>query len=95
MEHIKKPRGTEDIFFSESTKWQVIEKIINQVSSKYRYNEIRTPIFESTSLFVRGVGDTSDIVSKEMFTFEDRKQRSMTLRPEGTAGVIRAYIEHK
>lgn len=92
---ITRPRGTEDIIGTESKKWQYIEAVIRNVCDKYNYNEIRTPIFEKTDLFVRGVGETTDIVSKEMYTFNDKKGRSMTLRPEGTAGVMRSFIEHK
>ncbi|WP_423364605.1 histidine--tRNA ligase [Mycoplasma sp. P36-A1] len=95
MEIIIKPRGTEDLLFEDTKKWQIIEKIIKDEASKYNFLEMRTPIFESTSLFQRGVGETTDVVSKEMYTFSDKKGRSLTLRPEGTTGVIRAYIENK
>ena len=91
----KVPRGTQDILPSESWKWQRIESIIRDVCDKYRYKEIRTPIFEQTELFQRTVGDTTDIVTKEMYTFTDRGNRSMTLRPEGTAPVVRSYVENK
>lgn len=92
---IKKPRGTEDILFEESRKWRIVEKIMHDVAAKYHFEEIRTPYFESVDLYVRGVGQTSDVVSKEMYIFEDKKQRQLALRPEGTTGAIRAYIENK
>lgn len=95
MEIIQKPRGTEDLLFEETRKWQIIEAIIREEAAKYNFHEMRTPIFESTALFQRGVGETTDVVTKEMYTFADRKGRSLTLRPEGTTGVIRAYIENK
>jgi histidyl-tRNA synthetase len=88
------PKGTKDILPSESYSWQYVEEKIRQIARLYGYREIRTPIFEHTDLFVRSVGDTTDIVQKEMFTFEDKGKRSITLKPEGTAGVVRAYIEH-
>jgi len=88
------PKGTKDILPSESYKWQFIEKKIHQVCRIFGYKEIRTPVFEHTELFQRGVGDTTDIVQKEMYTFLDKGDRSITLRPEGTAGVVRSYIEH-
>ena len=91
----KVPRGTQDILPEQSAKWQKVEEIIRHLCHTYRYEEIRTPMFESTELFQRGVGDTTDIVQKEMYTFEDRGGRSLTLRPEGTAGAVRAYVEHK
>ncbi|MBB6451880.1 histidyl-tRNA synthetase [Salirhabdus euzebyi] len=92
---INVPRGTEDILPSQSKKWQYVEKRLNDLSKRFNYEEIRTPLFESTELFQRGVGDTTDIVQKEMYTFEDRGGRSLTLRPEGTASVVRAYVQHK
>jgi histidyl-tRNA synthetase len=95
MTSIKKPRGTEDLLFKESNEWDIMENIIIECAKLYNYQEIRTPIFESTDLFVRSVGDTTDVVSKEMYTFNDKKKRSLSLRPEGTAGIVRAYIEHK
>ena len=91
----KVPRGTQDILPSESWKWQKIESLIHEVCDLYRYDEIRTPMFESTELFQRTVGDTTDIVTKEMYTFKDRGDRSMTLRPEGTAPVVRSFVENK
>ena len=92
---IKVPRGTQDILPEQSYKWQAVEDIIRQTCNVYQYKEIRTPIFEHTELFTRSVGDTTDIVQKEMYTFEDRGNRSLTLRPEGTASTVRAYVEHK
>lgn len=91
---IQKPKGTKDILQTESYKWQYIEKTISNILTNYGYKEIRTPVFENTELFQRGVGDTTDVVQKEMYTFDDKGGRSITLRPEGTAGVVRAYIEN-
>ncbi|CDZ99901.1 Histidine--tRNA ligase [Metalysinibacillus saudimassiliensis] len=91
----KVPRGTQDILPGESAKWQRVEEIIRDLCHVYRYDEIRTPMFESTELFTRSVGETTDVVQKEMYTFEDRGGRSLTLRPEGTAAVVRSYVEHK
>jgi histidyl-tRNA synthetase len=88
------PRGTADILPAESWKWQAVEQIARDTAALYHFAEIRTPIFEHTELFHRGVGEASDIVNKEMYTFEDRGNRSITLRPEGTAGVVRAAIEN-
>jgi len=88
------PKGTRDILPSEVYKWQYIESVMADICRKYNYREIRTPVFEHTELFQRGVGDTTDIVQKEMYTFLDKGQRSITLRPEGTAGVVRSYIEN-
>ncbi|WP_046173925.1 histidine--tRNA ligase [Domibacillus indicus] len=89
------PRGTQDILPGQSEKWQYIETIAKDVCRRYHYKEIRTPIFEHTELFKRSVGDTTDIVQKEMYTFEDRGERSLTLRPEGTAAVVRSFVENK
>ena len=89
------PKGTQDILPSETWKWQRAEKIINEVCDIYRYKEIRTPIFEQTELFQRLVGETTDVVQKEMYTFMDKGDRSMTLRPEGTAAVVRSFVENK
>lgn len=91
----KVPRGTQDILPSETWKWQQAEKIINEACDVYRYKEIRTPIFEQTELFQRLVGETTDVVQKEMYTFTDKGDRSMTLRPEGTASVVRSFVENK
>ncbi|MFJ8237327.1 histidine--tRNA ligase [Ureibacillus sp. NPDC094379] len=91
----KVPRGTQDILPEQTPKWQKVESIMRELCRVYRYKEIRTPIFEQTELFQRGVGDTTDIVQKEMYTFEDRGGRSLTLRPEGTASAVRSFVEHK
>lgn len=91
---IKKPRGTEDILPGDSEMWRKIEQTAHDVCRKYGYKEIRTPVFEDTALFSRGVGDTTDVVQKEMYTFEDKGGRSITLRPEGTASLARSYIEN-
>lgn len=89
------PKGTQDILPEDISKWYHIENKIKEILNKYGYKEIRTPIFEHTELFVRGIGESTDIVTKEMFTFPDRKGRSLTLRPEGTAPVVRAYLENR
>ncbi|MDP4083395.1 MAG: histidine--tRNA ligase [Bacillota bacterium] len=89
------PRGTQDILPGEVEKWQIIERKARELCVKYQYSEIRTPIFEHTELFLRGVGDTTDIVQKEMYTFTDRGGRSITLRPEGTASTVRAFVDKK
>ncbi|MDR1773943.1 MAG: histidine--tRNA ligase [Clostridioides sp.] len=91
----KAPRGTKDILPKEVYKWHFVEDKFKEVCSIFRYEEIRTPVFEHTELFERGVGDTTDIVQKEMYSFKDKGDRSLTLKPEGTAGVIRAFIENK
>jgi histidyl-tRNA synthetase len=87
-------KGTHDILPDESNRWQELEKVIHEVAASFGYSEIRTPIFENTSLFARSVGEDTDIVSKEMYTWEDRSGGSVTLRPELTAPVARAYIQH-
>lgn len=89
------PRGTVDLMPGEVEKWQVVEANAREWCRRYHYSEVRTPLFEQTELFQRGVGETTDIVEKEMYTFEDRGGRSLTLRPEGTAGVVRAFVEKK
>ncbi|QJD81829.1 histidine--tRNA ligase [Cohnella herbarum] len=91
----QKPPGTQDILPGNSELWQYVENTARDICRRYRFGEIRTPVFEATELFKRGVGETTDIVEKEMYTFEDRGNRSMTLRPEGTAGVVRSYVENK
>lgn len=91
----QKPKGTMDILPSESVKWQYVESVAQRIFSRYRFSEIRTPIFESYEVFERSSGDTSDIVSKEMYDFKDKGDRHLALRPEGTAGVVRAYVENK
>ncbi len=98
---IKAPRGTRDLLPPDTALWNHIESTVRDVFRAYNFQEIRTPIFESTELFARGVGEETDIVSKEMYTWEDRGRaasdsgQSLTLRPEATAGIVRAYIEHK
>ena len=91
---IKAPKGTRDLLPAESYKWQYIEANIREITRLFGYREVRVPIFEHTELFLRGVGDTTDVVQKEMYTFLDKGDRSITLRPEGTAGVARSFIEH-
>lgn len=91
---IQKPKGTKDLLPIDTAKWQFIEYTIKSVLENYAFNEIRVPVFEHTELFLRGVGETTDVVQKEMYTFKDKGDRSITLRPEGTAGVVRAYIEN-
>ena len=88
------PKGTKDVLPSESYKWHYVERIARETADLYCLNEIRTPTFEHTELFLRGVGDTTDIVNKEMYTFRDKGDRSITLKPEGTAGVARSFIEN-
>ena len=92
---ITKPKGTHDLYGEEVKYWQYVSRVVDEVMERYNYGFIRTPIFESTELFHRGVGDTTDIVSKETYDFIDRGDRPMTLRPEGTAGVVRSFIENK
>jgi histidyl-tRNA synthetase len=91
---ITAPRGTQDFIPPDSARWQELEARIHALARRFGYGEIRTPVFEATELFVRGVGDTTDIVEKEMYTFTDKGGRSMTLRPEWTAPVVRAMLEH-
>lgn len=95
MGTIKALRGTRDILPEEIAYWQQVEATAREILSLAAYREIRTPIFEETALFERGIGEATDIVGKEMYSFSDRKGRSITLRPEGTAGVVRSYIENK
>ena len=92
---ITKPKGTYDILPDESNKWHRLEEVIRKVCSLYNYMEIRTPIFESSEVFHRDVNDTSDMVTKETYDFKDRSDRGLTLRPEGTAGVARSFVENK
>ncbi|HLJ49770.1 MAG TPA: histidine--tRNA ligase [Bryobacteraceae bacterium] len=92
---IKAVKGTRDILPPSSEVWNYVEAVAREVFRRYNYHEIRTPILEETALFARGVGEETDIVSKEMYTFEDRDGSSLTLRPEATASVMRAYIEHR
>ena len=101
MSTLKAVRGTRDLLPPETELWNFVEETARRVFARYNFGEIRTPVFEDTQLFARGVGEETDIVSKEMYTWEDRaraqseKAQSLTLRPENTAGVVRAYIEHK
>lgn len=90
-----KPKGCHDIYGTEAKKWQYLNKVIDSLMEKYHYDYIRTPIFEASEVFHRGMGDGSDVVRKETYDFKDRGDRMMTLRPEGTAGVVRSYIENK
>ena len=92
---IQRQKGCIDLYGREAKIWKYVESVIDATMEKYNYNYIRTPIFEATELFHRGVGETTDIVSKESYDFEDKSGRKITLRPEGTAGVVRAYIENK
>lgn len=94
MPQIQPPRGTHDILPPDTDGWQRLETIFRDVIQNYGYKEIRVPVFEHTELFHRGVGETTDIVNKEMYTFEDKSNRSLTLRPECTAGVVRAYLSN-
>lgn len=89
------PKGTKDILPEGSYRWQYIEAAIRALVHKYGFLEARTPVFEHTELFLRGVGDSTDIVQKEMYTFLDKGERSITLKPEGTAGLVRMFVEHK
>ncbi|HCR2116116.1 TPA: histidine--tRNA ligase, partial [Clostridioides difficile] len=91
----KAPRGTKDITPKEAYKWRYVENKFREICALYGYEEMVTPIFEHTELFKRSVGDTTDIVQKEMYSFKDKGDREITLKPEGTAGVVRAFIENK
>lgn len=88
------PKGTKDVLPDESYKWHYVEGVAKSVAESFGATEIRTPVFEHTELFLRGVGETTDVVNKEMYTFEDKGKRSITLKPEGTAGVARSFIEN-
>ena len=92
---IQAPKGTKDMLPSDAYKWHYVENIFREISKNFGIREIRTPIFEHTELFLRGVGETTDIVQKEMYTFEDKGGRSITLKPEGTAPAVRAFIENR
>ena len=95
MDQIRALKGTHDIFGDNMSKWHSLEKTIRDLCIDFGFNEIRTPIFEFTNLFQRGVGETTDIVQKEMYTFIDKGKNNITLKPEGTAPTVRAYLEHK
>lgn len=92
---LQKPKGTQDILPADSAKWQYVENVARETFKKYNYGEIRTPIFEHYEVISRSVGDTTDIVTKEMYDFHDKGDRHITLRPEGTAPVVRSYVENK
>ena len=94
MQTIKAPRGTHDILPGDIYKWHKVEEIMRDLCRKFAYHEIRTPMFEHTELFTHGVGETTDVVQKEMYTFCDKGSRSITLKPEGTSPVVRSFIEH-
>ena len=91
---IRSIKGIKDILPSHSRKWQTLEATAHNLARRFGFFEIRIPIFEQTALFTRGIGGATDIVEKEMYTFQDRDETSVSLRPEGTAGVVRAYLEH-
>ena len=88
------PKGTKDLIPQESYKWHYVEELFSKTCREFNFKETRVPTFEHTELFERGVGDTTDVVEKQMYTFEDKGGRSITLRPEGTAGTLRSAIEH-
>ncbi|CAD0178736.1 histidine--tRNA ligase [Streptococcus thermophilus] len=92
---LQKPKGTQDILPGDSAKWQYVENVARETFKKYNYGEIRTPMFEHYEVISRSVGDTTDIVTKEMYDFHDKGDRHITLRPEGTAPVVRSYVENK
>src|SRR5688500_8978538 len=94
MEPVRSVRGMNDLLPPESAKWRFFEGRCRALFERYGYEEVRTPVVESTALFSRGIGEATDIVEKEMYTFPDRKARSLTMRPEMTASCVRAYIEH-
>src|SRR6266566_562639 len=92
---IKAVKGTRDLLPPSTSVWNRVEDVVRSIFRAYNYHEIRTPILEETQLFARGVGEETDIVTKEMYTFTDRDETSLTLRPENTASVIRSYIQHR
>ncbi|HOG35057.1 MAG TPA: ATP phosphoribosyltransferase regulatory subunit, partial [Petrotogaceae bacterium] len=94
MDEYKRIKGTQDIYGLEIDYWNQVEQIAKSILEKYAFKELRTPVIEPTELFNRGIGNETDIVKKEMYTFEDKGGRSITLRPEGTAPAVRAYIEN-
>jgi histidyl-tRNA synthetase len=91
---LKAVTGTKDILPEEIPSWKLVEETVRRILKNFNYSEIRTPVFEETTLFARGIGEETDIVSKEMYTFTDRSETSLTLKPEMTASVVRAFIEH-
>ena len=92
---LQRPKGTKDLLPSESYIWQDFERKVKRILDSYNFKEIRVPVFEYTELFQRGVGETTDVVQKEMYSFVDKGGRGITLKPEGTAGAMRAYCENK
>ncbi|MFT3786053.1 MAG: ATP phosphoribosyltransferase regulatory subunit [Tepidisphaeraceae bacterium] len=94
QQKLQAPKGTLDVLPADAAKWQAVERVARETAAAFNYGEIRTPVFEVSELFHRGVGETSDMVRKETYDFEDRGGRKLTLRPEGTAGAVRAVIEH-
>ena len=88
------PKGTQDALPRDTAKWRLVEDVLRSEAAIHGFGEIRTPVFEHTELFQRSVGETTDVVQKEMYTFQDKGGRSVTLRPEGTAGAVRAMLEH-
>ncbi|MDD4644316.1 MAG: ATP phosphoribosyltransferase regulatory subunit, partial [Bacilli bacterium] len=92
---LQKPKGTMDIYGKDAKKWIYIQHLIHELCEKYNYTYIKTPTFEASELFHRGVGESTDIITKETYDFIDRGDRAMTLKPEGTAGVVRSFIENK
>ncbi|HBN81887.1 MAG TPA: histidine--tRNA ligase, partial [Ruminococcaceae bacterium] len=88
------PKGTQDLLPAQAAKWRAVEDVMRSEADLRGFGEIRTPVFEHTELFQRSVGETTDVVQKEMYTFQDKGGRSVTLRPEGTAGAVRAMLEH-
>ena len=94
MKKLRSPKGTHDILPENSYKWRHLESIVHKVCAQFGYQEIRTPIFEQTQLFSRSVGEESDIVTKEMYSWQDKENSFLTLRPELTASVVRAYNQH-
>ena len=93
MEIMKAQKGTQDLLPAQSYKWQIVEQVMRDEAKIHGFGEVRTPVFEDTRLFQRSVGETTDVVQKEMYTFNDKGGRSITLRPEGTAGAVRAMLE--
>ena len=94
MADFRAPKGTKDVLPEQSYQWQYLEAVIRGIVKKYGFLEARTPVIEHTELFLRGVGETTDIVQKEMYTFLDKGERSITLKPEGTAGIVRMFVEN-
>ena len=91
---VKRPKGTQDVLPADIMKWRTVEATVSDTAEQFGFREIRTPVFEDTALYVRSVGDTSDVVTKEMYTVSSKGDATFTLRPEGTAGVVRAMLEN-